>query len=294
MHYDKGKHTVFHHRYHLVWITKYRYPVLKGKIRLRVRELARQVCAELDVDIISGVLSADHIHMFVSIPPKLSVSYVMQRIKGRTSRKIQMEFPVLRKRYWGRRFWARGYFCTTSGPVTDDLITSETLVNQDSHIQERVLSIHEIVNSQKLQTYNEGLRSYLTVIHITGDKAYLAFLEKFLTSNAHGFLKKNALKNYFKRTPENKWSEHLFVYEFLTETPYVLSDDLHLWQSFSKFASNLGFTSDANVAQAIMLALLGDSLMAEQLMTGVISHPKQGKFQIEFILETYKRLLENP
>ena len=68
MHYDKGKHTVFHHRYHLVWITKYRYPVLKGKIRLRVRELARQVCAELDVDIISGVLSADHIHMFVSIP----------------------------------------------------------------------------------------------------------------------------------------------------------------------------------------------------------------------------------
>ena len=122
MHYDKGKHTIFHHRYHLVWITKYRYPVLKGEIRLRVRELARQVCAELGVEIISGVLSTDHIHMFVSIPPRLSVSQVMQRIKGRTSRRIQMEFPVLRKKFWGRRFWARGYFCTTSGPVTDELI----------------------------------------------------------------------------------------------------------------------------------------------------------------------------
>ena len=60
--------------------------------------------------------------MFLSIPPKLSLSDVMQRIKGRSSRRIQMEFPELRKRYWGRRFWARGYFSTTSGNVTDDII----------------------------------------------------------------------------------------------------------------------------------------------------------------------------
>jgi len=53
---------------------------------------------------------------------KLSLSDVMQRIKGRSSRRIQMAFPDLRKRYWGRRFWARGYFSTTSGNVTDDVI----------------------------------------------------------------------------------------------------------------------------------------------------------------------------
>ena len=64
----------------------------------------------------------DHVHMFLSIPPKLSLSDVMQRIKGRSSRHIQMEFPNLRKRYWGRSFWARGYFSTTSGNVTDDVI----------------------------------------------------------------------------------------------------------------------------------------------------------------------------
>ncbi len=122
MQYDKGKHTVFHHRYHIVWITKYRYKVLRGAVRARVREIARQVCEELGVTIISGVLSADHVHMFVSIPPHRAVSEVMRRIKGRTSRKIQMEYPELGKKYWGRRFWARGYFCTTSGAVDEQTI----------------------------------------------------------------------------------------------------------------------------------------------------------------------------
>jgi Transposase and inactivated derivatives len=79
-------------------------------------------CEELGVHIVKGVVARDHVHMFLSIPPKLSLSDVMQRIKGRSSRRIQMEFPDLRKRYWGRRFWARGYFSTTSGNVTDDVI----------------------------------------------------------------------------------------------------------------------------------------------------------------------------
>ncbi len=69
-----------------------------------------------------GVLARDHVHMFLSVPPHLAISTVMQRIKGRSSRRIQMEFPELRKRYWGRRFWARGYFSTTSGNVSDDVI----------------------------------------------------------------------------------------------------------------------------------------------------------------------------
>jgi putative transposase len=93
MPYDKGCHTVFHHRYHLVWITKYRYKVLKGAVRERVREILRQVCEELGVSIISGALSTDHVHMFVSIPPKHAVSDVMRRLKGRSSRKIQMPRP---------------------------------------------------------------------------------------------------------------------------------------------------------------------------------------------------------
>ena len=91
-------------------------------IRLRIREITHQICSQLGVRIIKGVLSTDHVHMFLEIPPKVSVSDCMRRVKGCTSRKIQQEFPKLRKRYWGKRFWARGYFCTTSGNITNEII----------------------------------------------------------------------------------------------------------------------------------------------------------------------------
>ena len=130
MSYRAASHTLFHHRYHIVWITKYRYRVLRGEIREHVREVIRQVCAELNVEIVRGVLANDHIHMFVDIPPRLSVSEFMQRVKGRSSRKVQQRFPELRKRYWGRHFWCRGYFCTTSGNITNTAIM-EYIENHD-------------------------------------------------------------------------------------------------------------------------------------------------------------------
>ena len=122
MSYRTSSHTLFHHRYHIVWITKYRFKVLRGEIREHVREVIRQVCVELNVEIVQGVLANDHIHMFVDIPPRVSVSEFMQRVKGRSSRKVQQRFPELRKRYWGRHFWCRGYFCTTSGNITNKVI----------------------------------------------------------------------------------------------------------------------------------------------------------------------------
>lgn len=122
MSYRTGSHTIFHHRYHIVWGPKYRYKVLAGEIRERVRDIVRQVCQEMGVEIISGVLSRDHVHMLMDIPPHVAVSDFVQRAKGRSSRKVQMEFPELRRRYWGRHFWARGYFCTTSGNITNEMI----------------------------------------------------------------------------------------------------------------------------------------------------------------------------
>src|ERR1700730_6798370 len=113
MSYTSGGHTVFHHRYHIVWITKYRYKVLDGALRERIRTIIRQVCKELGVQIVSSVLSREHVHMFVGIPPHIAVSEVVRGVKGRSSHRVQMEFPDLRKRYW-----ARGYFCTTSGNIT--------------------------------------------------------------------------------------------------------------------------------------------------------------------------------
>ena len=122
MGYSSGSHTLFHHRYHIVWVPKYRFKVLHGEVRMRVREIIKQVCAEMGVTIIHGLLSRDHVHMFVEIPPHISVSQFVQKAKGRSSRKIQLEFEHIRKRFWGQRFWARGYFSTTSGNITDEVI----------------------------------------------------------------------------------------------------------------------------------------------------------------------------
>ena len=122
MSYRKTSHSVYDLKYHIVWVTKYRYKVLKGEIGLRVREIIRQVCNELDVKILSGHVSTDHVHLLVSVPPNISVSYFVQRLKGRSSRKLQQEYSELNRRYWGRHLWARGYFAVSTGNVTDEII----------------------------------------------------------------------------------------------------------------------------------------------------------------------------
>ena len=115
-------HTRFYHRVDVVWVTKYRYKVFQGAIRARIRAIIIQTCNEMGGPIVKGVLACDHGHMVINVPPQLALASVMLRINGRSSRRLQMAFPELRKRYWRRRFWARGYFSTTSGNVTDDII----------------------------------------------------------------------------------------------------------------------------------------------------------------------------
>ena len=122
MDYRYGSHTVFKIEYHFVWVTKYRYPVLRGEIAERVRELVRQTCQAFEIRIVTGVVSKDHVHILVSAPPSLAPSEIMRRIKGRSASKLLEEFPLLKKRYWGQHFWARGYFCATVGDMTEEMI----------------------------------------------------------------------------------------------------------------------------------------------------------------------------
>ena len=122
MEYRTGSHTKYKLEYHFVWVTKYRYPVLKGEIAIRLRELIRQVCYRFEIEIIRGVVSKDHVHILMSAPPTMSPAEIMRRIKGRTSAKLFEEFPHIKKRYWGRHFWSRGYFCVTAGELTKQMI----------------------------------------------------------------------------------------------------------------------------------------------------------------------------
>ena len=105
-----------------MFVTKYRYHVFKGDVGLKVRALVRQTCQAFEIEIIKGVVSKDHVHLFVSAPPTMAPSEIMRRIKGRCSAKLFESFPDLKKRFWGRHFWARGYFCVTSGDLTEEMI----------------------------------------------------------------------------------------------------------------------------------------------------------------------------
>ena len=119
--YKSSSHAVWDCKYHLVWITKYRYPVLVGDVGLRARELLREIARSLEMTIYAGAINRDHVHVLVSIPPQVSVSRAVQFLKGKSSHRLLSEFGALRKRYWGQHPWARGYWVASSGNVTDEV-----------------------------------------------------------------------------------------------------------------------------------------------------------------------------
>ena len=120
--YRKNSHSISNLSCHLVWATKYRYNVLQGDIQHRCRDLLVQICNSENVQILKGVVSKDHIHMHVEYPPSLSISILVKKLKGRSSRLLQKEFPKLNKQYWGRHFWAVGYGAWSTGKITDEMV----------------------------------------------------------------------------------------------------------------------------------------------------------------------------
>lgn len=126
----RSAHVQYDIEYHIVWTTKYRYRVLERKIAERARILIRQSCNSMNVTIIKGSIGKEHIHLLVSCPPSLSVSKLVQQLKGKTSRTLQMEFKELKKRYWGQHLWSTGYFCRSVGTVTREIIKDILKINK--------------------------------------------------------------------------------------------------------------------------------------------------------------------
>jgi putative transposase len=130
--YSRGSHTVHDIKYHIVWITKYRYEILTKKIAERLRELLIQGCESRGITIVEGSVGKEHVHMLISCPTHIAPAKIVQYLKGRSSRLIQEEFSELKKRYWGQHLWARGYFCATVGAVTQEMIR-EYIEHQFEH-----------------------------------------------------------------------------------------------------------------------------------------------------------------
>ncbi|MEO7905588.1 MAG: IS200/IS605 family transposase [Saprospiraceae bacterium] len=140
--YRKTAHTTYDCKYHIVWITKYRKKVLMGVIAERVRELFRGICKENEVEIIKGHVSRDHVHLLVSVPPHLAISKLVQYLKGKSSYKLMSENKEISRTFWGRHLWGRGYFVSTSGNVTDEVII-EYIKNQDENEDDGTFTIVE-------------------------------------------------------------------------------------------------------------------------------------------------------
>ena len=119
----KTSHGIYDHKFHLCWITKYRFPVLTGDVGTRLRDLVKQVCKEQSVEIIQGHVRPEYVHLVASIPPHLAVSKLLQ------------EFEHLRKRYYGGHLQSRGFYSATSGNVTDQMII-DYVKNQDREAED--------------------------------------------------------------------------------------------------------------------------------------------------------------
>ena len=114
--YKKLSHVIYYHVYHLVWTPKYRFRVLQGNVKESVGQKIRTLCEWKKLETIEMNIQIDHVHLVLSVPPKMSVSRVMGLLKGKTAIMIFKKFPGLKKRpYWGNHFWARGYCSSTIG-----------------------------------------------------------------------------------------------------------------------------------------------------------------------------------
>ena len=117
-----SSHTRYDLKAHIIFIPKARKRVLRGEVGTYIAKTITQICTELDIEIISGKMAIDHVHLFISYPTKWSMSEIAQKIKGKSSYKALNYYPHLKKGFWGRHFWSRGYYVVSSGNITDEMI----------------------------------------------------------------------------------------------------------------------------------------------------------------------------
>jgi putative transposase len=112
---QKLAHTVWECKYHVVWCPKYRFRILNGEVGKSLRAIIRQLCEWKQIEILAGNVQTEHIHLVISFPPKYSVAEVIGFLKGKSAIKLFDRHVDLKKRYWGRHFWAKGYCVSTVG-----------------------------------------------------------------------------------------------------------------------------------------------------------------------------------
>ena len=115
-------HSRWNCTYHIVFIPKYRRKIMYGEVKRDLIQILPKLCEMKGVEILEGKVCKDHIHMYVEIPPKLSVSDFMGYLKGKSTLMLFDRHPEYRQKGGNRHFWARGYYVTTVGNVNEETI----------------------------------------------------------------------------------------------------------------------------------------------------------------------------
>ncbi|MDR2368845.1 MAG: IS200/IS605 family transposase [Deltaproteobacteria bacterium] len=114
--------AVFSIKLHIVLVTKNRQNLFRGEIKVKLRDVIREICEDQRVEILEGNISSDHVHLLVSIVPKVNINKFILLLKGKTTYALFSSFESLRQRYFNRHLWAKGCFCCSCGEVNEDLI----------------------------------------------------------------------------------------------------------------------------------------------------------------------------
>ena len=121
---NHAPHSAYVINYHLVWIPRYRKKVLVGPVEAKLKGLLAEIAIQYGFEILAVEVMPDHVHLFVSAPPKFSPAEIVRLFKGITSRRLKKEFESLRRQYWGMNaiLWAEGYYVGTAGHVSAETI----------------------------------------------------------------------------------------------------------------------------------------------------------------------------
>ena len=138
--YQKSSHVVYQCKYHFVWVPKYRYRIFDQKLREELQGIIEQLCNWKGFVMIEGSIQSDHVHLFLSVPPKYSPSQVMKVLKGKSAERMMRKHEELRKRYWGQHMWARGYFVSTVG-IDEETIKKYIAEQEEEENKEEQLRI---------------------------------------------------------------------------------------------------------------------------------------------------------
>jgi len=118
--FKKLSQTLWHCQYHIVWVPKYRYRILSGKVAQLVEEYIRAFSQQQGGEVIELNVQVDHVHLLAMVPPKVSISGYVGTLKGRTAIRVLNQYRELKQKpYWGNHFWSRGYCVDTVGLDTE-------------------------------------------------------------------------------------------------------------------------------------------------------------------------------